>query len=61
MYLDDSYIKIILFEPVDLNNAVLVFGYPSIGLTSKLAVNYVIKHREMKQIGCIESSEFPKA
>jgi uncharacterized protein len=57
MHLDD--IRIIDFEEVDLDGATVIAGFPSIGLVSTIAANYLIDALNLKQIGCIQSSHFP--
>ena len=54
---DDVYICD--FEEVDLKDATVIAGFPSIGLVSTIAANYLIDALNLKQIGCINSSEFP--
>ena len=57
MHLDD--IRIIDFEEVDLDGATVIAGFPSIGLVSTIAANYLIDALNLKQIGCVQSSHFP--
>ena len=47
------------FEEVDLKDAAVIAGFPSIGLVSTIAANYLIDALNLKQIGCITSSQFP--
>jgi len=57
MHLDE--VEIIDFEDVDLHGATVIAGFPSIGLVSTIAANYLIDALNLKQIGCMQSSQFP--
>ena len=57
MHLDD--VQICNFEEIDLKNATVIAGFPSIGLVSTIAANYLIDALNLKQIGCVTSSHFP--
>ena len=57
MCLDD--VQICDFEEVDLKGATVIAGFPSIGLVSTIAANYLIDALNLTQIGCITSSQFP--
>jgi uncharacterized protein len=57
MQLND--VKIIDFEDVDLQGATVIAGFPSIGLVSTIAANYLIDALNLNQIGCMQSSHFP--
>ena len=57
MQLDD--VKIIGFEDVELKGATVIAGFPSIGLVSTIAANYLIDALNLRQIGCMQSSHFP--
>src|SRR5512137_1720847 len=57
MHLDD--VQICDFEDVDLEGATVIAGFPSIGLVSTIAANYLIDALNLKQIGCLRSSQFP--
>lgn len=52
-------IQICNFEDVELKGATVIAGFPSIGLVSTIAANYLIDALNLKQIGCITSSQFP--
>jgi len=52
-------VKICNFEEVDLKDAIVIAGFPSIGLVSTIAANYLIDALNLKQIGCITSPQFP--
>jgi uncharacterized protein len=57
MQLDD--VQICNFGDIDLKGATVIAGFPSIGLVSTIAANYLIDALNMKQIGCVNSSQFP--
>ena len=57
MQLND--VKIVDFEHVDLQGATVIAGFPSIGLVSTIAANYLIDALNLSQIGCMQSSHFP--
>ena len=52
-------VEICDYEEVDLRGATVIAGFPSIGLVSTIAANYLIDALNLKQIGCVNSSEFP--
>lgn len=52
-------VQICNFEEIDLKNAIVIAGFPSIGLVSTIAANYLIDALNLKQIGCVTSSQFP--
>jgi uncharacterized protein len=37
----------------------VIAGFPSIGLVSTIAANYIIDAMNLKQIGCVRASQFP--
>ena len=57
MHLDE--VEICNFEDVDVKGATVIAGFPSIGLVSTIAANYLIDALNLKQIGCVNSSQFP--
>ncbi|KYK21989.1 hypothetical protein AYK24_03010 [Thermoplasmatales archaeon SG8-52-4] len=59
MHLNDNEVEICDFEEVDLKGATVIAGFPSIGLVSTIAANYLIDALNLKQIGCVTSSQFP--
>jgi len=59
MHLNQDDVKICDFEEMDLNNATVIAGFPSIGLVSTIAANYLIDALNLKQIGCVTSPQFP--
>ncbi|KYK22094.1 hypothetical protein AYK21_00320 [Thermoplasmatales archaeon SG8-52-2] len=52
-------VEICNFEEVDLKGATVIAGFPSIGLVSTIAANYLIDALNLNQIGCVTSSQFP--
>ncbi len=52
-------VEIIDFEEVDLKGATVIAGFPSIGLVSTIVANYVIDALNLKQIGALNSPQFP--
>jgi uncharacterized protein len=59
MHLTKDIVEICNFEEVDLKDATVIAGFPSIGLVSTIAANYLIDALNLKQIGCVTSPEFP--
>ncbi len=57
MHLDD--VEVIAFEDVDLRDAIVIAGFPSIGLVSTIVANYLIDALTLKQIGSVKSSQLP--
>jgi len=53
------YIQIIDFKETDLQKATVIAGFPSIGLVSTIVANYLIDALGLKQIGALNSSQFP--
>jgi len=44
---------------MDLEGATIVDGFPSVGLVSSIATNYIIKLLNMREIGVMDSDGFP--
>lgn len=44
---------------MDLEDATIIDGFPSVGLVSSIATNYIIKLLELKEIGIVDSDGFP--
>ena len=59
MYLNSESVRIVDFEDIDLTDATVIAGFPSIGLVSTIAANYLIDALNLKQIGALDSEEFP--
>ena len=52
-------VEIIDFEKMDLSDATVIAGFPSIGLVSTIVANYLIDALGLKQIGALHSAQFP--
>jgi len=52
-------VEIIDFEEVDLKNATVIAGFPSIGLVSTIVANYLIDALGLSQVGALNSPYFP--
>jgi len=59
MHLSQDDVQICDFEEIDLKNSTVIAGFPSIGLVSTIAANYLIDALDLKQIGCVTSPQFP--
>jgi len=57
VHLDD--VEIIDFEDIDLSNATVIVGFPSIGMVSTIVANYLIDALDLKQVGALSSAGFP--
>ena len=47
------------FEAIDLHDATVIAGFPSIGLVSTIVANYLIDALGLRQIGALNSPHFP--
>ena len=52
-------IRIYELKRVDLKGATVIDGFPSVGLVSSIAANYLINMLKMEQIGIMDSMYFP--
>jgi uncharacterized protein len=52
-------IEIHKFKEMNLENATVVNGFPSLGLVSTITANYLIGALNLDQIGALDSDEFP--
>ncbi len=52
-------VEIVDFNEIDLEGATVIAGFPSIGLVSTIAANYLIDALNLKQIGALDSKDFP--
>ena len=52
-------VTLIEFKEVDLKGGTIIAGFPSIGLVSTIAANYLIDSLGLKQIGAMDSKFFP--
>ena len=57
LHLED--VEIIDFEDIDLHNATVIAGFPSIGLVSTIVANYLIDALGLRQVGALNSPHFP--
>ena len=57
--MQNNEVEIIDFEEMDLSDALVIAGFPSIGLVSTIAANYLIDALNLKQIGALDSQHFP--
>ena len=57
--LHNESVQIIDFEDMDLTGATVIAGFPSIGLVSTIAANYLIDALNLKQVGALDSDDFP--
>lgn len=57
--MDRNDVRIYEFKRVDLKGATVIDGFPSVGLVSSIAANYLIKVLDMEQIGIMDSVHFP--
>lgn len=44
---------------IDLEDATIIDGFPSVGLVSSIATNYIIKLLDLREIGIMDSEGFP--
>ena len=52
-------VELIEFEKVDLKGGTVIAGFPSIGLVSTIAANYLIDTLGLKEVGALNSKYFP--
>ena len=57
--MQDDDVEIVEFVDMDLQGATVIAGFPSIGLVSTIAANYLIDALNLKQIGALNSPHFP--
>src|SRR5512136_1465474 len=57
--MDRNDVRIFEFKRVDLRGATIIDGFPSVGLVSSIAANYLINVLEMEHIGIMDSVFFP--
>jgi len=51
-------IKIFEYKEIDLSNSMLVVAFPTVGLISSIAGNFIVKSLKLKEIGAIISKHF---
>lgn len=52
-------IQIYELKRIDLRNAVVIDGFPSVGLVSTITANYLITTLKLEQVGILDSVHFP--
>ena len=52
-------VRIYEIKRVDVEGAIVIDGFPSVGLVSSIVANYLIDTLQMEQIGIVESPSFP--
>ena len=57
--MSENEVEIVNFEDIDLAKATVIAGFPSIGLVSTIVANYLIDALNLKQIGALNSDQFP--
>ena len=51
-------IQIIERRPINVKDAVLIEGFPSVGMASSIVSNYIVKQLEMEYVGSVSSRYF---
>ena len=57
----DDDIHIHMYEEVDLNNAMLIDGFPTVGLLSTIVSSFIVDNLKLRRVGAIVSRHFPAA
>jgi uncharacterized protein len=57
--MDPNSVRIYEIKRIDVEGAIVIDGFPSVGLVSSIVANYLIDTLEMEQIGIVESPAFP--
>jgi len=52
-------IEIHMLKKVDLRDATVIDGFPSVGLVSSIVANYIVKVLSLEQVGVLDSVYFP--
>jgi uncharacterized protein len=47
------------YKPIRLERAMVVIGFPSIGLVSSIAANFIVKQMKLEKVAAVISDEFP--
>ncbi|HEB37548.1 MAG TPA: proteasome assembly chaperone family protein [Thermoplasmatales archaeon] len=55
----EEEIRLIEFEEIDMKDGTVIAGFPSIGLVSTIAANYLIDALGLRQVGAMDSKYFP--
>ena len=59
MSIGPDEVRIYEIKRVDVEGAIVIDGFPSVGLVSSIVANYLIDTLAMEQIGIVESPAFP--
>ena len=59
MTMGPDQVRIYEIKRVDVEGAIVIDGFPSVGLVSSIVANYLIDTLQMEQIGIVESPAFP--
>lgn len=59
MAIGPDQVRIYELKRVDVEGAIVIDGFPSVGLVSSIVANYLIDTLQMEQIGIVESPAFP--
>ncbi|HEV2165410.1 MAG TPA: PAC2 family protein [Thermoplasmata archaeon] len=59
MTMSADSVRIYEVKRVDVEGAIVIDGFPSVGLVSSIVANYLIDTLDMEQIGIVESPSFP--
>ncbi|MCL4325459.1 MAG: PAC2 family protein [Candidatus Thermoplasmatota archaeon] len=59
MGISEKDIEIYEMKKMDLSDAIILDGFPSVGLVSSIVANYLVNVLDMVQIGVMESNYFP--
>jgi uncharacterized protein len=51
--------EIHMLKKVDLKDATVIDGFPSVGLVSSIVANYIVKILSLEQVGVLDSDYFP--
>ncbi|UCC93019.1 MAG: proteasome assembly chaperone family protein [Thermoplasmata archaeon] len=54
-------IQIHMYEEVDLNNAMLIDGFPTVGLLSTIVSSFIVDALKLRRVGAVISRHFPAA
>ncbi len=54
-----DHVRIYEIKRVDVEGAIVIDGFPSVGLVSSIVANYLVDTLQMEQIGIVESPAFP--
>ncbi len=57
----DDDIEIHMYEEVDLRNALLIDGFPTVGLVSTIVSSFIVDALKLRRVGAIISRHFPAA